>query len=605
MASKKKSFFIGTLILLVLAAIPVYYFLHHGPPVKRLRFSVAGFPATGDESGKKPDLESGTGNFIHSGQILRFEKAGVLSLKPGVSGKRGLFFTFQVRSRDTGNVKTILFLKRKARLFRLKSYIGRTYYHSFSRELEFLKDDEIHLELQGSGMIILNNPVLYVIPEKQKRDYVFVVAPDTLRVDRIGASRNGILLTPNISEFKKDCCEFENAFAQSSWTLPSFMSFFTGLYEFHHQITRDTSLAENKPFLVEQLSEKFFTVNFNANLWMLGKFGFSRGFDFFSVHSSPTDSYGGKVLFSNAIHFLKKTRLPSLFMFLHTYQIHSPYAPPPEFLKRIIPEPRYRELDSFFYKKQFNRQVSPEIRENMKALYDAEIYAFDSYFGDFIRALKDMGIYDQSLIVFLSDHGEEFLEHGGWAHCHSMYDEVIKVPLFIKFPRNRYRAEGIKENVGLIDVLPTILDYYHIKNDLSTDGLSLLPLLKNKKLGREKLLSSTSISYSVKDIPPKYAILIDGLKIIYNFKFSRKNLDYFSEFGLPPKTEPIQVFDIQADPQETSPFGKQEKTRFLKRFLPDINLINGTINIIMKQRKKGNVTFSQEDKQKLKSLGYL
>lgn len=605
MARLKKFLFIPGLILPVAAAFLLFSPFQSKQPVKRLAFSLAG-PLSVEEKTKVDfGFETEANDFIHGGQVLKFENQGILSLRPGINGLRGLFFTFQVRSRDDRTIRTTVFLMRKGRLFKLKRYVGKTYYHSFSRELEFLKGDEIRIRVQGRGEVVLNRPVIYEIQREEQRRYVFIVAPDTLRADRIGATRNGIPLTPRISEFREDCCEFENAYAQSSWTLPSFMSFFTGLYEFDHQITRDSSLEADKPFLVERLSEQFFTVNFNANLWMLGKFGFARGFDFFSVHSSPTDSTGGKVMFSNAVHFLEKNRIPSLFMFLHTYQIHSPYAPPEEFLARVAPDSPYRELDSFFYRKQFNRQVSPEVRSNMETLYDAEILAFDSYFGDFIRALKDMGIYDRSLIVFLSDHGEEFYEHGGWAHCHSMYNEVVRVPLFVKFPRNQYRGQAMKENVGLIDILPTVMDYYRIKNDRSVAGLSLLPLLEGRKLTRNKLLSSTSVSYSVRDIPPKYAIISDNLKIIYHFQYSPENLAYFSEFGLPPQTGAVQIFDIQADPTEVSPFDERQKTRFLKPFVSDINFINGTISTIMKHRKKGNVNFSQEDKQKLKTLGYL
>jgi len=573
--------------------------------LKRLPVSVVAVNTASEDI--KPDIEFEAffKEKIPGGTLKRIAGKRRFSIKPSIKGKKGIFFTLAAKSIDKKKIKTAILLKRRGYESKIQEFRGRKYFHSFSKEMAFLKDDEILIDVQGNGGVIVNQPIIYDVVDKKRRRYVFIIALDTLRADRVGFKRNGIELTPAINRFKKDAAIFSNAYAQSSWTLPSFISFFTGLYEFNHQITRTTALEEKKPFLIEQIGRNFFTVNYNAGLWMEGKFGFSRGFDFFSVMSSPTDSFGGKKLFSNAIDFLKRNNIPFVFMFLHTYQIHAPYAPPEEYLKKIVPNSSYKNLDSFYYDKQFIQGIDNTVREAMEELYDAEILAFDHFFARFIRELKELGIYDQSLIVFFSDHGEEFYEHKGWAHCHSMYNEVIKVPLFFKFPGNNFKSKEIKANIGLIDILPTILDFNNIKIDTPIDGMSLMPLLRGEKWERENLFSSTSVTWLVKNIPPKFAIIKGNFKLIYNYPYSRGNLDFFSEFGLPPGEELIRVFDLNKDPQEFNPIGKREEKMIKKKFMPHIKKLKETIGTAMKKKRKPTIRMTEEEKRKLESLGYL
>ena len=605
MARMKKSFIALVFILIAAALLLVLIPRPDRSGLHRLEFSAPGLKPILQEPELSLAKKVKMDRHIADGQVLHFKGSGILTLSPEIRGKKGIFFTFQAVATDSGKIRTSIYLDRKGKLIKLKTYLGHSYYHSFFREMKLMKQDRFRIEVQGNGILVANRPVIYDIVDIDKRKYVFVIALDTLRYDKVGATRNGVDLTPHISEFRRDCCEFTEAFAQSNWTLPSFMSFFTGQYEFNHQITRNSSLSADNPFLSRDLSKRFFTVNFNAGLWLKGKFGFSRGFDLFSVLSSPKDSLGGKVMFAQALDFLKRIQAPSVFMFLHTYQIHSPYAPPERFLKQVSEQSEYKKLDSFFYKKQFKNDVAPNLRLAMETLYDAEILAFDRFFGDFIRSLKDLNIYDRSMIVFLSDHGEEFYEHQGWAHCHSLYNEVIQVPLFIKFPGFRFKGKKIWENVGLIDVLPTVMDQYRISPNPQVDGLSLMPLLKGQAWDREQLLSSTSVAWLVRQIPPKLSLLRNRFKLIYNFRFTPEDLDYFAEFGTPPEVDDIQLFDLGKDRSEVSELTGKEKVRQLNHFRSELIRMKKTIVTVMKRKRLKNVTLSEEEKEKLRSLGYL
>lgn len=601
-----KKTLVALLFMLIVVVFFIVLILKPGDPgIRRLAFSGPDLKPLENETDLILPEQVKLDRHIAQGQYMHFHRTAVMTLSPEVRGERGIFFTFQVAAFDSGDIRTTVYLNRKGKRFKLKSYRGRNYYHSFVKEMELLGQDRLSIEVQGNGIVVVNRPVFYRIIDREKRDYVFVIALDTLRYDRLGAKRNGVELTPHISQFRRDCCDFSEAYAQSNWTLPSFMSVFTGLYEFNHQITRDSALAADKPFLIRDLSTKFFTVNYNAGLWLKGKFGFSRGFDLFSVLSSPKDSLGGQVLFNQTLDFLKRVQAPSLFMFLHTYQIHSPYAPPEKFLNMLCGHSEFKKLDSFFYKKQYKKDVTEPLRLIMETLYDAEILAFDHFFGSFIRSLKELNIYDRSMIVFLSDHGEEFYEHQGWAHSHSMYNEVIQVPLFIKFPDSRYQGMKIEENVGLIDVFPTVMDYFGVRTNPRIDGQSMMPLLSGQKWNRQQVLASTSVGWLVRQIPPKLAIIKKHSKLIYNTDYSQEDLEYFSEFGSPPSVGEIQLFDLDKDRSEKSELTGKERVHRMNRFRAELNRLKKTIRDIMKKKRLKNVTLSDEEREKLKSLGYL
>ena len=95
-------------------------------------------------------------------------------------------------------------------------------------------------------------------------------------------------------------------------------------------------------------------------------------------------------------------------------------------------------------------------------LYDAEIMEFDRRFGEFISFLKRSGLYDRSMVILLADHGEEFFEHGSWAHGTDLFNSQIRVPLLVKFPNGRYAGRSFDAPVSLVDVMPTVLEYYAI-----------------------------------------------------------------------------------------------------------------------------------------------
>lgn len=527
----------------------------------------------------------------------------LIQIEPRIKGKAGFYTTLYFRSMSEEKIHCRLILQKGEAKKEIAHIQKMDFNSSFIRNLDIGKKEKIILSFTGEGIVAFSVPIIYSKNESKEKNYIFLIGADTLRADYVGKNINGNSLTPNIDLFKNNSVDFTNAYSQSSWTLPAFMSLFTSLYEFNHRVTRGASLDQEKPFLVRELSKKFLAFSYNGGAFVGKKYGFSRGFDLYTSLASLIRSGSGKIMFDTAIKLIERTEFPDLFLFLHTYQLHSPYAPDLEFLYKINSEPELLKFGGYHAKKKYKRVAEKKVRA-FKELYQAEILEFDHYFGEFIRKLKVMGLYDSSMIIFMSDHGEEFYEHKAWTHGHSLYNELIKIPLIIKFPHNEYKGVEISEDVGIIDIFPTILEACKVKfSSKSIDGESLLPLLNGKKLNRKTLYSSLSTGWMIDAIPPKFSIISKDSKLIFNYPFISEKLPFFNEDSRPSQIDRIEFFDIREDKLEKDNIINQKEMP--KIFRPRIEELRMAINKALATKKRGKIILSKEELEKLRALGYI
>ncbi len=540
--------------------------------------------------------------------FFRLQGERTFAIHPPFSGRAALYSHVFLEADGGHRIIFRIGVRRQGRFLALRQLRAREFNAPLFQSLSLAKGEALEISCQGRGTVYFTKPIFYRIRAAQKRDYVFLIAADTLRGDAVGARVNGRPLTPNIDRFKRDSIDFAHCYSQSSWTLPAFMSMFTARYEFNHRMRKHSALGLDQPFLVKELAARYVTVNLNPGIFMSKQFGFARHFDYFETSPSLAYATGGRELFARALALVDRGRFPASFMFLHTYQVHSPYSPPGEFLEQLNPNPLNTSLRSVPFSSQRKKfmPVDDALLRSYKELYQGEVLAFDSYFGDFIAALKKRGIYERSLIVLMSDHGEEFFEHRGWEHNHSMYDELLRVPLVVKLPGNGHRGLTIQENVGVIDILPTILGAAGIPApELPIDGLDLGPLMKGKKLPRPFLFSSVATGRYLDAIPAKFAIFKDRFKVIYNFDHSAADLEYFSAYGLPPQPGPVEIYDLENDPgEETNLFpARQDVYRQVGRSLKMLRALIQADLDGKPGEKRGE--FDEELKKQMKSLGYL
>ena len=314
---------------------------------------------------------------------------------------------------------------------------------------------------------------------------IFLYVVDALRADHLGCYGYERDTSPNTDRFAEENTLFVNAYAPASWTRASGASIFTGLLAKHHRtMTRNDALPDSLVTLAEFLQEQgYYTIAFVGNGNLNAKLGFGQGFDkyrgFFRQDYPVTMLVPADELVDHASRFLarytrKASRAP-LFMLVWTMDPHDPYAPK-ESVKDMFGIDQYQAVDT--YPLEFLRNVRSGKRRLTKSeanyvetRYDQEIYFNDISFGDLLDAFKRLGVYDDAMIIFTSDHGEEFFEHGGVGHGLTLYNEQVKIPLIVKAPQLAPGRE--MKRVQLTDIYPTVADVLAGEPPYTLDGRSL------------------------------------------------------------------------------------------------------------------------------------
>jgi arylsulfatase A-like enzyme len=248
------------------------------------------------------------------------------------------------------------------------------------------------------------------------------------------------------------------------------------------------------------------------------------------------------------------------------------------------------------------KPVSNDLRQNILDLYDSEIrYTDESLLKPLLFKLKKLNLYDNTMIILTSDHGEEFYEHNSWHHTHSVYNETIKIPLIIKFFNSKHAGKRIKKFARITDIMPTILDALNIDPPKQRlDGESLFALLDDKEQENSERIFICELASNVmqRHIPKKVAINRDKHKFILNHDFKPEDLAYF--FSPPPDFDPTELFDLETDPDELKNIAREDSqlAQTLLDFLKTHN----------KQKRKvvpESAKIDQELREQLKALGYI
>jgi len=363
---------------------------------------------------------------------------------------------------------------------------------------------------------------------------VILIVMDTARADHFSSYGYYRQTTPNLDNIARRGVLFENAFSAAPWTPPSHASIFTGKYPSHHGTTGDniyfnkenSTLAE----ILQSMGYKTFGITCCGILSAVN--GFNKGFEDFiemykmspltlrSMRQCPIDTlrtliYGPDEHTYRTIETAKKflrrhSGKKPFFMFINFFNCHAPYNPPIPFKQRfcefyeepklfimqllmhkIFHKPlgkiRYRNLNmqkleyiasgkgAFSYLAK-EIQISEEEWEVIKSWYDGEIAYLDYRIGEFVSFLCDEGLFDKTIFILTSDHGESFGEHGLADHPFCLYDNILKVPLIMTYPTSIPEGKRFSELVSTVDIFPTVLD---ILGNNSTkdkmDGRSLYP----------------------------------------------------------------------------------------------------------------------------------
>ncbi|MGA2353909.1 MAG: sulfatase-like hydrolase/transferase [Terriglobales bacterium] len=315
---------------------------------------------------------------------------------------------------------------------------------------------------------------------------VILITLDTVRADRMGflGSKRG--LTPNLDALANQSAVFTRAYSQVPLTAPSHATILTGTYpQFHKVSDFQVPLSPELPYAPEILrNHGYQTAAFVGAIVLDPKQrfapGFDRGFDTydagFRTRNSGEDRYhtwerrGGEVV-AHALAWLDQHPKGPFFMWVHLYDAHFPYEPPPPYKTKYASAP-----------------------------YDGEIAYADSAVGEFVNQLRVRGLYDNVVIAVMADHGEALGDHGEDTHGIFLYDETIHVPLVIKLPGGNSAGRRIDSRVELVDVLPTILQAVGVEVPQQVQGESLLSIM-TPKAATDKSAGVSKVPETFRDRP--------------------------------------------------------------------------------------------------------
>jgi choline-sulfatase len=309
---------------------------------------------------------------------------------------------------------------------------------------------------------------------------VVLITLDTVRADRMGFMGSQRGLTPSLDALARQSVVFTRAYAQVPLTTASHATILTGTYpQFHKVNDFGVPLANDLPYMPDILRVSGYrTAAFIGSLILdpaaKSAPGFERGFDTFDAgfhrrrpgenRYQAIERRGGEVV-AHALAWLDKRPPGPFFLWVHLYDAHDPYDPPEPFKSRYASVP-----------------------------YDGEVAYADSAVGKLLSQLRTRGLYENSVIAVMADHGEALGDHGESTHGIFLYDETIQVPLLFKLPAKRPAGRRVDSRVGLVDVLPTILQAVGTPIPKEVQGESLVSMMKAVRAGTPATGKSSSPS---------------------------------------------------------------------------------------------------------------
>lgn len=370
-------------------------------------------------------------------------------------------------------------------------------------DLSELGGQVVRLELRatpaegGGGRIAFGEPAIWAAlagptdaVSDRKPKHIVIVLTDTLRASKLKIyNPDSRVISLVIDRIAEEGVVFEQAQSPAPWTKPSVASILTGLHPMTHGAkTQAAVVPDSARFLGEHLkSMGWSTAAFIGNGYVSDKFGFDQGWDRYRNFIREGADTDAPNIYREAGDWAEQHKDDKFLLYVHTIDPHVPYDPPQEDLERYDPRPNYdgivkpRSTGDLLAKAKKNPPLvvfSESDKRRLEALHDGEITQHDVEMGKFIDRLVRLGIWDDTLFVFVSDHGEEFEEHGSWGHGHSVYQELLQVPLVMRFRGGIPAGVRVPSSVSTMDISPTVLEVAGLAPLPNAEGRSLVPLFR-------------------------------------------------------------------------------------------------------------------------------
>ena len=444
---------------------------------------------------------------------------------------------------------------------------------------------------------------------------IILITLESLRSDHVGSYGYTRDTTPALDELAEQGTLFENAYSVTSWTLPSHASLFTGLYPPAHQVeSYKDRLDDSYTTLAEALADGGYeTAGFISGPFLLPSHNLDQGFQTYDISAanlqdeSAHDDITNPTMERLLSQFLEKTRSRRpFFLFAYFWDPHYDYIPPSPFDTTFVPDhAQIIDVRAYETSNIVNRSISPGQLDYVISQYDGEILCTDELLGRLWKRLRELDLWENTVIVVTADHGEEFFEHGDKGHKNNLYEESIHVPLIIKQPGQSTSRRDLRL-VSLVDVYPTLLELAGIETPVRHHGHSLLDpdppsrslfyALRSEWIVRRSDVPENLRTWLETDLKdPNFAVMTDQWFAIRDGRH---------KLVVTRNADTRNLFDIVADPGEKNPLST-DLNRFtaLKDLLSIQRKVFEDDRGLWKQSGKADLTPEQE--QHLRSIGYI
>jgi arylsulfatase len=314
----------------------------------------------------------------------------------------------------------------------------------------------------------------------ERRPNIILISIDALRPDFLGCYGSAAGLTPNLDAFAAESTVYDAAYAPSSWTLASFGALFTGAMPSSSTTMREIDehptffverarLLDEVPLLFEQLwSSGYRTAAELTNPFLTNQFGWGRGFEYFRNEDGAdpdvllaSETTRADIITQNAGAWIRLNHYEPFLLWVHYLDPHAPYDAPGAAEATDGDYPSEWETSRACWEEHI-ASTSPEVKGQYASFcrerYAKEVAYVDHWVGRLLEEIRANGSYDDCLIAVFADHGEELFEHGGFDHGHSLHEEVLRVPLIVKWPRGVRADSRVSQTVALLDLGRTALE---------------------------------------------------------------------------------------------------------------------------------------------------
>ncbi|MBZ0274157.1 sulfatase [bacterium] len=369
---------------------------------------------------------------------------------------------------------------------------------------------------------------------------VILISIDTLRADHMSVYGYRRDTTPHLAKLAAEGTIATQFVSQAPWTLPSHTSMLTGLSPTDHGVVEHASRVPPRTALASEYlkARGYKTMGVVTALLLAPSFGFTAGFERYEMNIAWNAGHA----VNRALALVKNMRAPT-FLFLHVFDPHFPYAPPRPFYAKfgnVSREFDQKQKGNYF---DFARWVMERPKDRLAATiarYDEEIAYTDDTLGGFFEELKRRGIYDRAWIVVVSDHGEEFLDHGSMGHSATMYEELSHVPFIVKAPNGACAGARIDDaQIPQSAVLPLLLAAATTEGakDIACTGPGGSPSVFNDLITHEPVLAESRVFG-----PVRFMARLPEMKLHSPAKIEKGGFDIHHDF---------ELYDLANDPRET------------------------------------------------------